>query len=374
MNPIPFNLPVVIGNEIKYIQEALSHHKLSGDGPFIKKCAEFFEEKYGFHKPFLTTSCTDALELCSLLCGLAEGDEVILPSYTFVSTANPFALRGAKLVFCDSSELNPNIDADAIEALITPRTRVIAVVHYAGIACDMDRINDIARRHNLIVIEDAAQAIDSYYKGKPLGSLGHMSAFSFHETKNIVSGEGGMAVINDRQYQERARTIYEMGTNRSKFLSGEISKYEWVDVGSSFSPSDIIAAYLLAQLERMHIIQHKRLALWNIYDGRLKTLKDKFKLPHIPDFATNNAHIYYIGCESHRQRTELLAHLSGYGIHAVFHYQSLHRSIFYAPQYHGMDLPHSDRWTYTLLRLPLYYDLTPDQVEYICDKIEAFFS
>jgi dTDP-4-amino-4,6-dideoxygalactose transaminase len=373
MNPIPFNLPVVIGNEMRYIQEAINNRKLSGDGPFTKKCSELFEKRYGFHKSFLTTSCTDALEMCAILCDLEDGDEVILPSYTFVSTANPFVLQGAKLIFCDSTAQNPNIDADAIEALITPRTKAIVVVYYAGIACDMDKIIEIARKHNLIVVEDAAQGIDSFYKGKPLGALGDFSAFSFHETKNIISGEGGMTVINDEKYKERAEIIREKGTNRSRFFRGEIDKYGWVDVGSSFLPSELIAAYLLAQLESIDIIQKKRIAIWEAYNTRLKRLKGKLKLPFLPDYATNNAHMYYIGCESLKQRTELAAYLKENHINAVFHYLSLHKSEFYAPKYTGKDLPHSDMWTDTLLRLPLYYDLTVEQVNFICDKIEAFF-
>ena len=373
MNPIPFNLPVVIGNEMKYIQEAITNRKLSGDGPFTKRSTELFEKKFGFKKGFLTTSCTDALEMCAILCNLEPGDEVILPSYTFVSTANPFVMHGAKLIFCDSLDSNPNIDADAIEALITPRTKVIVVVHYAGIACDMDKINALAEKHNLLVVEDAAQAIDSYYKGKPLGSLSHFSAFSFHETKNIICGEGGMTVINDEKYKERAEIIREKGTNRTKFFRGEIDKYGWVDVGSSFLPSELNAAYLLAQLESADIIQKKRIALWDAYNARLKSLESRLKLPQIPDFATNNAHMYYIGCESLKQRTELVAHLKKSNIHAVFHYLSLHKSEFYAPKYQGKNLPNADKWTDTLLRLPLFYDLTIEQVNFVCDTIEAFF-
>jgi len=372
MNPIPFNLPVVIGNEMKYIQEAINNRKLSGDGPFTKKSTELFEKRFGFNKGFLTTSCTDALEMCAILSDIKPGDEVIMPSYTFVSTANPFVMHGADLVFCDSGDSNPNIDADAIEALVTPRTKVIAVVHYAGIACDMDKVNALARKYNLLVVEDAAQAIDSYYNGKPLGSLGHFSAFSFHETKNIICGEGGMAVINEEKYKERAEIIREKGTNRSKFFRGEIDKYGWVDIGSSFLPSELNAAYLLAQLENIDIIQKKRIALWDAYHARLNGLRDRLKLPFIPDFATNNAHMFYIGCGSLEERTALAAHLKQNNIHAVFHYLSLHKSAFFAPKYHGKDLPNSDRWTDTLLRLPLYYDLTIEEVNFICDKIEEF--
>ena len=374
MNPIPFNVPVVIGDEMKYIQEALNNHKLSGDGPFTKKCSELLEKKYGFKKTFLTTSCTDALEICALLCNLKEGDEVILPSYTFVSTANPFVLRGAKLVFCDSSDLNPNIDVDAIEALITPRTKAICVVYYAGIACDMDHVLALAKKYNLLVVEDAAQAIDSFYKGRPLGSLGEFSAFSFHETKNIISGEGGMVVINDGKYKERAEILREKGTNRSRFFRGEIDKYGWVDIGSSFLPSELNSAYLLAQLEKMEIIQKKRIELWEVYNDRLKKLEGKLKLPYLPDYATNNAHMFYIGCESLKQRTELAAYLKQNNIHAVFHYLSLHKSEFYASKYSGQELINSDMWTDTLLRLPLFYDLTVEQVHYICDTIEKFFN
>lgn len=374
MNSIPFNVPVVIGDEMKYLQEALTNRKLSGDGPFTKKCSELLEKRYGFNKTFLTTSCTDALELCALLCDLQEGDEVILPSYTFVSTANPFVLRGAKLIFCDSSDKNPNIDVDAIEALITPRTKAICVVYYAGIACDMDKVTALAEKYNLLVVEDAAQAIDSFYKGKPLGSIGQFSAFSFHETKNIISGEGGMIVINDEKYKMRAEILREKGTNRSRFFRGEIDKYGWVDVGSSFLPSELNSAYLLAQLENIDVIQKKRVALWDVYNARLKKLEGKLKLPFVPDYATNNAHMYYIGCESLAQRSALTAYLKQNGIHAVFHYLSLHKSEFYAPKYTGKDLPNSDMWTDTLLRLPLFYDLTVEQVNYICDTIEKFFN
>lgn len=373
MNPIPFNLPVVTGNEMKYIEEAIKNRKLSGDGSFTKKCSELFEKKYGFYKSFLTTSCTDALEMCAVLTEVGEGDEVIMPSYTFVSTANPFVMRGAKLVFCDSAANNPNIDAASIEALITPKTKAIVVVHYAGIACEMDEIEALAKKYSLILVEDAAQAVDSYYKGRPLGSIGQFSAFSFHETKNVIAGEGGMTVINDTKYKERAEIIREKGTNRSKFFRGEIDKYGWVDVGSSFLPSELIAAFLLAQLESIELIQKKRVAIWEAYHARLKKLEGKIKLPFVPAYATNNAHMYYIGCENLQQRTELAAHLKQNGIHAVFHYQSLHKSSFYAAIHGSRELPYSDMWTDTLLRLPLYYDLTEEQVNFICDKIEAFF-
>lgn len=371
---IPFNIPVVTGGELKYLQQALANRKLSGDGPFTKQCQAFFEQRYQFNKTFLTTSCTDALELCALLTNVKEGDEVIIPSYTFVSTANPFVLRGAKLVFADSLEENPNLDVSKIEALITPRTKVIALVHYAGIACDMDAIMALAKKYNLLVVEDAAQAIDSFYKDQPLGSIGQLSAFSFHETKNIVTGEGGMAVINDPQFRDRAEIIREKGTNRSRFFRGEVDKYGWVDVGSSFLPSELIAAYLMAQLEAMDQIQNKRKAIWNIYNTRLQSIKGKVRLPYLPDYATNNAHMFYLGCESLQQRTELVAELKKNDMHAVFHYLSLHQSEFYQSKHDGRDLPNADRWTDTLLRLPLYYDLKEEEAHQVCDVIEKFFS
>ncbi|MFN8277101.1 MAG: dTDP-4-amino-4,6-dideoxygalactose transaminase [Chitinophagales bacterium] len=370
---IPFNIPVVIGREIDYLKEALANRKLSGDGPFTKKCSAWFEHRYQFKKTFLTTSCTDALELCALLCELQPGDEVLIPSYTFVSTANPFVLRGAKLVFADSMAENPNIDVQQLESLITPRTKAIALVHYAGIACDMDAIMALAKKHNLLVVEDAAQAIDSFHNGKPLGSIGHLSAFSFHETKNIVTGEGGMAVINDERFKDRAEIIREKGTNRSRFFRGEVDKYGWVDVGSSFLPSELIAAYLMAQLEALDTIQEKRKAIWQVYWDAFQQIKGKVQLPYLPSYATNNAHMFYLGCESLAQRTELVARLKSKNIHAVFHYLSLHQSEFYKDKHDGRDLPNADRWTDVLLRLPLYYDLTLDQASMVAEEVVAFF-
>ena len=252
---IPFNKPFLTGKEAHYLYQAVSSGKISGNGMFTKKCHDFFEEKYGFKKVLLTTSCTDALEMAAILLDIKEGDEVIMPSYTFVSSANAFVLRGAKIVFADSSAENPNLDATKIEALITPKTKAIVPVHYAGIACDMDMIMDIAHRHNLSVVEDAAQAIDSFYNGRPLGTIGHLAAFSFHETKNIISGEGGMLAINDERFLRRAEIIWEKGTNRAEFFRGEVNKYGWVDIGSSFLPAEIIAAFLYAQLESLETIQ-----------------------------------------------------------------------------------------------------------------------
>ena len=263
---IGFNVPHLTGNEMCYIETAVRQNvQLSGNGPFTKKCQRFFEDKYGFKKCLLTTSCTDALEMCTMLCDIQPGDEVIVPSYTFVSSALAFVRAGAKIVFANSMRRNPNIDAETIEALITPKTKVIVPVHYAGVACDMDRIMEIAGCHNLIVVEDAAQAIDSYYKGRPLGTIGHLSAFSFHETKNIISGEGGMLGINDERFIRRAEIIWEKGTNRAEFFRGEVNKYGWCDVGSSFLPSEVVAAFLWAQLEELENIQNKRKRLWNKY-------------------------------------------------------------------------------------------------------------
>jgi dTDP-4-amino-4,6-dideoxygalactose transaminase len=323
----------------------------------------------------MTTSCTDALEMCALLLDIQEGDEVIVPSFTFVSSANAFALRGAKLVFADSEKDNPNIDAGQLEALITPRTRAIVVVHYAGLACDMDRIDAIAKRHGVVVVEDAAQGIESFYKGRPLGSIGAMAAFSFHETKNVIAGEGGLLAINDAKYIGRAEIIREKGTNRSSFFRGEVDKYGWVDVGSSFLPSDIISAYLFAQLEVLDQIQARRKAIWQRYHDRLARVLPEYgvSLPVVPEFATNNGHMFYLVCRDLGQRTGLIAALKAQGVHAVFHYLSLHESPYFQKKHDGRQLPNSDRFTDCLVRLPLYYELTDDQVDFICDCIGAFF-
>ncbi len=371
---IPFNKPFLTGKETAYIQQAVASGKISGDGMFTKKCHAFFEEEYHFRKALLTTSCTDALEMAALLIDIKEGDEVILPSFTFVSTANAFVLRGAKLVFADSRKDHPGIDEIAIESLITPKTKAIVIVHYAGVACDMDIIMDIAARHQLVVIEDAAQGIDSFYKGKPLGGIGHLAAFSFHETKNIISGEGGMLVVNDERYVERAEIIREKGTNRSKFFRGEVDKYNWVDIGSSFLPSEIIAAFLFAQLENTAIIQQKRKDIWNAYNDKLSVLADHIQLPVIPDFATNNAHMYYLVCKDLIQRNALIAHLKNDDVHSVFHYLSLHKSPFYAERHGERVLPLSDFYTDGLVRLPLFYELEITQVQdIICKSILSFF-
>lgn len=372
---INFNKPYLTGKEAHYLYQAVLSSKISGDGMFTKKCHRFFEERYGFKKALLTTSCTDALEMAAILLNIEPGDEVIAPAYTFVSTVNAFILRGAKIVFVDSSKENPNMNVSDIEALITPKTKVIVPVHYAGIACDMDKIMNLAKKHNLYVVEDAAQAIDSFYKGKPLGSIGHLAAFSFHETKNIISGEGGMLAINDEVFAHRAEIIREKGTNRSAFFRGEVDKYGWVDMGSSFLPSDIIAAFLYAQLENLDDIQRKRKEIWNQYYSELKGIeKSGVQLPFIPDYASNNAHMFYIVCRSLEERTGLITHLKNNGVNAVFHYLSLHKSPFYKDKHDGRKLPESDRYSDCLLRLPMYYELTVEDVKLISNAVNEFYN
>lgn len=372
---IPFNKPFLTGKELPYIYEAVSSGKISGDGNFTKKCHRFFEEKFGFGKCLLTTSCTDALEMCALLLNIGPGDEVIMPSFTFVSTANAFVLRGARIVFADSQPLDPNMDPASIEPLITARTRAIVVVHYAGMACDMDPILELARKYRLPVVEDAAQAIDSYYKGRPLGGIGHLAAFSFHETKNIQCGEGGMLVVNDPSFAKRAEIIAEKGTNRSAFFRGEVAKYNWVDLGSSFMPSEINAAFLLAQLENLGLIQAKRKHLWQRYNSALAghAAAGNLRLPHVPEYATNNAHMYYVVCASLEDRTALIDHLRKEDILSVFHYLSLHKSPFYADKHDGRELPFSDRYSDLLLRLPLFFELTDREQDSIIGAIAGFF-
>ncbi len=371
---IPFNKPYLSGKELSYINESVVSGKISGDGMFTKKCNTFFEDTYGFKKVLLTTSCTHALEMAAILINIYPGDEVIMPSYTFVSTANAFVLRGAKIVFADSGSDNPNINVDLLESLITPKTKAIVPVHYAGIACDMDAIMELASRYKLWVIEDAAQAIESFYKGKRLGSIGHLAAFSFHETKNIIAGEGGMLVINEEEFMQRAEIIREKGTNRSQFFRGEIDKYGWVDIGSSYLPSDIIAAFLYAQLEVIKDIQTKRIAIWNHYAYLLASLFEYgVTIPVINSYATNNGHMFYLVCNNLDERNRLIQYLKGNQIFSVFHYISLHSSSYYIAEHDGRDLTNSDKYSDCLLRLPLYYELTIGDVENIASKILGFF-
>jgi dTDP-4-amino-4,6-dideoxygalactose transaminase len=372
----PFNKPHLTGKEVHYMYEAVKTGKLSGNGYFSQKCQRLFEDNFHFKKSLLTSSCTDALEMSAILCNIQPGDEVIMPSYTFVSTANAFVLRGANIIFADSEINNPNIDASLIESLITVKTKAIIPVHYAGVSCDMSAIMEIALKHNLLVVEDAAQAIDSYHidadgNKRALGSIGHLAAFSFHETKNIISGEGGMLAINDEQFSHRAEIIWEKGTNRSSFFRGEVDKYGWVDVGSSFLPSEITAAFLWAQLEQLENIQSKRKSIWDRYYKGLSewAVKNGVGLPVIPDYATNNAHMFYLVCPSLEFRNDVLAKLKKNDIYAVFHYQSLHKSPFYKDKHDGRDLPNSDRFTDCLLRLPMYYDLSESDIDRIVEVI-----
>tara|TARA_R110000782_G_scaffold40493_6_gene93615 strand:- start:966 stop:2093 length:1128 start_codon:yes stop_codon:yes gene_type:complete len=373
---IPFNKPHLTGKETHYIYDAVNSGKLSGNGKYTKKAQAFFEEKFRFKKTLLTTSCTDALEMAAILLKIVEGDEVIVPSYTFVSTALAFVRQGAKIVFADSRSDHPGIDESLVENLITPKTKAIVVVHYAGVACDMDVIMQIAKKHNIFVVEDAAQAIDSYYKGNPLGGIGHLGAFSFHETKNIISGEGGLLAINDASFEERAEIIWEKGTNRAAFFKGEIDKYGWVDTGSSFLPSELISAFLYAQLEHLKDIQDKRIRLWNIYFENLKDLQNEnlLKLPKIPEYATNNAHMFYVVTKNLEERDNFIRHLRENDMHAVFHYLSLHTSKYYLKNHPLKSLPWSDKYSNCLVRLPLFYELDEIQVNSICKVINDFFN
>ena len=376
---IPFNKPYLTGKEAHYLYQAVLSGKISGDGIFTKKCHQWLEEKYGFPKVLLTTSCTDALELAALLLRIEPGDEVIIPSYTFVSTANAFALRGAKIRFVDSRKDHPGMEEDKIEEVINEKTRAIIPVHYAGVASDMDKINALASKYNLKVVEDAAQAIDSWFIGKdgktPLGACGDLGCFSFHETKNIMAGEGGMLAIRNPVYASRAEILREKGTNRSAFFRGEVDKYNWVDLGSSFLPSDIIAAFLYAQLENLDDIQARRLSLWNRYYRNLEESEKAGHLsrPVLPSFATQNGHMFYIICRNLDDRTKLAEHLKKNGIYAVFHYLSLHAAPYFQENHDGRPLLESDRYTDCLLRLPLFYELEDAQVDYICDSIQAFY-
>lgn len=406
---IPFNKPYLTGDELKYIQEAVNLGKISGNGEFGRRCQEFFELRYGFHKCLLTTSCTDALEMAAILLDIKPGDEVILPSFTFVSSANAFVLRGAKIVFVDSKPDHPNLDETLLEELITPKTKAIVVVHYGGVPCEMDAVMDIADRHGIKVVEDAAQAIDSFYKGKALGGIGHLGCFSFHETKNIQCGEGGMLVINDPAFVKRAEIIWEKGTDRAAFFRGEIDKYGWVDLGSSFLPSEVTAAFLWAQLENLDRIQERRKAIWEAYfqffskgnskgsiisesflellnngglkpgneippnypldnyrDSNPKLVLSPVEESQILNFKSqisnlkSNYHLFYLLFPDLETRSAYATDLRQKGILSVFHYQSLHRSLMaktHFPDQYAKKLPHSDQFSNRLLRLPLFYEL-----------------
>ncbi len=375
---IPFNRPYLSGEEKLLINEVLENRILSGNGPFTKKCQGFFENKYGFGKCLLTTSCTDALEMASILIDIKAGDEVIIPSYTFVSSANPFLLRGAKIRFVDSKKEHPGMDEDKIEDLINENTKAIVVVHYAGMACEMEKIMEIALKYNLYVVEDAAQAIDNYFeysnkKKKYLGSIGHLAAFSFHETKNVSSGEGGMLVVNDKKLVERAEIIWEKGTNRNAFFKGLVDKYNWVDIGSSFLPSELIAALLFSQLNVIEFIQQKRKSIWDYYYKELKdwALKNEVVLPFVPQSSGNNAHMFYLVLKSVEERDNLIQKLRNQRILSVFHYLSLHKSPFFLSKHDGKVLENADRYSDCLLRLPLFVDLTEENLNTIINIIKS---
>lgn len=371
---IPFNKPYLTGKELEYIKESVLSGKISGNGMFTQKCQRHFEKRYGFKKVLLSTSCTDALEMAAILCNIQPGDEVIVPSYTFVSSALAFVRQGAKIIFADSRTDHPGIDENKIERMITPKTRAIVPVHYAGVACDMDKIMSLAQKYNLFVIEDAAQGIDSFYKGKPLGSIGHLAAFSFHETKNINSGEGGMLTINDDQFIKRSEIIWEKGTNRAEFYRGEVNKYGWVDTGSSFLPSEILAAYLWAQLENLDDIQKRRIEIWHQYFTGLNAwaIQNGIKLPVIPDYASNNGHMFYMVAKSEDQRDKIIKYLKENSIYAVFHYLSLHKSNFYSSKYHGDDLIQTNNYSDCLLRLPFFYELKNEEIKFIINTLKDF--
>ena len=374
---IGFNKPYITGKEFEYIQAAIKLQKLSGNGYFTKRCHEYFEKRYGFKKVLLTHSATAALEMAAILIDIRPGDEVIMPSYTFVSTANAFILRGARVVFADSQAMNPNISVEHLRTLVGPRTKAIVVVHYAGFACDMDAIMNLATDRKIFVIEDAAQAIDSFYKGKPLGSIGHLAAFSFHETKNIIAGEGGMLAINDERFLQRSEIIWEKGTNRAAFSRREVNKYNWIDVGSSFLPSELTAAFLLAQLEQLDNIQQKRNNDWQYYFQRLKVLQEngKLRLPEFEDFGKGNAHIFYILTKDLDQRDKMITFLKYAGVQAIFHYLPLHESPFFRgiePEI--VSLPNAIRFGNTLIRLPMFFELSESQKDFVIDKILSFYS
>jgi dTDP-4-amino-4,6-dideoxygalactose transaminase len=370
---IPFNKPFISGNEFIYIEDVISSGKLSGNGKYARKCELFFEQKFGFQKAILTTSCTDALEMAAMLIEICPGDEVIIPSYTYVSTANVFEKFGAKIIFIDSHSDFPNLDEESLENLITSKTKAIVPVHYGGVACNMDRIMEIAEKHGVYVIEDAAMAIDAtYYSSrngvKYLGGIGHIAAFSFHETKNICSGEGGMLVINDNRFIDRANILRDRGTNKKAFLNGEVNKYEWVDLGGSFSPNELTAAFLFAQLENMETIQKKRLQTWQYYYNELSELENEvFSLPNYPDCGKSNGHNVFVICKNQEYRDLMLSKMKNLSIHAAFHYIALHTSKYFQRYNMELYLPNSEKFSECLLRLPFYTDISKKDIDLVLD-------
>lgn len=374
---IPFNKPYFTGKETELIEEVFRGGQLAGNGAFTAKCHRFFQERFGFEHCFLTNSATSALEMAAILCCIEPGDEVILPSYTFVASATPFALLGAKLVFCDSENTSPNMDAQHVKSLISPKTKVIVVMHYAGLACDLEAIMALANEHGILVIEDAAHGITSTYKEKNLGSFGHLAAFSFHETKNISSGQGGMLVVNDTSLLERAEKVWTKGTNRLNMERGEVDKYEWVDLGSNFYPSEITAALLFAQLSEMEYIQAARKKVWEAYHEGLKLLEEqgRLRLPEVRAYQSNNYHIFYLICGSSAEREGLIQHLNGNGVLAVSHYEPLHRSPYIRKTVgEQAQLVNADMYAERLLRLPLFVDLDHSDVHRIVDLTRQFYS
>ena len=374
---ISFNVPPVVGNELKYIEQAIGNHKICGDGEFTKKCSAWMEEKTGTAKALLTTSCTHATEMAALLADIQPGDEVVMPSFTFVSTADAFVLRGAKVKFVDIRPDTMNIDETLIEDAITDKTKAIVPVHYAGVGCEMDTIMDIARKHHLLVIEDAAQGVMSSYKGKALGTIGDYGCYSFHETKNYSMGEGGALLIKDPDMIERAEIVREKGTNRSKFFRGQIDKYTWVDAGSSYLPSELNAAYLWAQLEQADMVNDNRLKSWNLYKELLTPIAEKeyITLPYIPEECTHNAHMFYIKTKNLEERSALISYLKEKGVLAVFHYIPLHGAP--AGQKYGEFIgedKYTTRESERLVRLPMYYNLSEEDITYVAELISRFYA
>ena len=373
---IPFNIPLVTGKEIKYLENSFTSGKLSGDGQYTKKCSQLLSQKTGCQKVLLTTSCTHAIEMAALLLDVREGDEIIMPSFTFVSTANPFVLRGGKIVFVDVDPDTMNINANLIEPAITEKTKGIVPIHYAGVACDLEKIMAIAKKYNLFVVEDAAQCIGASYKGKPLGTFGDFGALSFHDTKNIHCGEGGALLINNPLYFEKAEIIREKGTNRAKFLRGEIDKYSWVGIGSSYLPSELNAAFLLAQLEEETAVTGKRLKLWGKYNEALNSLANDgyISLPQIPAECIHNGHIFFIKCKNLEERQKLISYLKQRNIYSVFHYVPLHsaKAGLESGKFVGEDI-YTTVDSERLLRLPMYFDLKLEEVTRICDTIKRFY-
>ena len=371
---IKFNKKYLTKNELIYIEDSLKNEQLSGDGLYTKKCIKFLQKKFSFVNLLLTTSGTHSLELAALLVNIKKGDEVIVPSFTFPSTANAFLLRGAKIVFCDSSIYNPNIDIKNIENLITDRTKAIVPVHYAGIACDMDSIVKTASKNKISVIEDAAQCMNSFYKGRPLGGIGDIGCFSFHDTKNIICGEGGLININDTELFKKAEIFREKGTDRSAFFKGEIDKYGWINVGSSYLLSDVLGAFLFAQFEKIDYITKLRREKWGYYFDSLSSLNLDFEMPYVPKFSRHNGHIFYLVCDSRKTRNNLISFLKSNGVSATFHYQALHLSLFFKDKYKGNILQNAQKYSDRLIRLPLYPDLQLQEQDYIIDLIKRFYS